>query len=255
MATTLTLDVIQYFPVGTTLNAYAFNSENPDGVTPPVAATATAAVAAAGTVTFTGLADGTRYWVGTGTDPFRYLSATTAGAGTTLTAMYRNYVPHIAGQLASGSLAGTYLLTPGLITAGPEAVTAAGSTKSGNAPFYLKASELPAVAGLAPKMRLRAGVINNATAPAINFVFGLRAVATYGGAASAAPTVATVGASDVTGSSVTFTSPAAAGAATADSADFTPPADGWYVLTCTTSGTLPATCISSLHAQVDLRYA
>lgn len=73
-----------YFKTGDSLKAYlrsafpASTIDSPDGVAPPVAATDTAVVAADGTVTFTLLAAGTAYWVGTGSSPYDYISVQTA---------------------------------------------------------------------------------------------------------------------------------------------------------------------------------
>lgn len=76
---TLTLTVGPFFADGATLGAYRFLSDDPDGSAPPVAATSTGTVSA-GSVTLTGLAAGARYWIGTGSAPYRYLGAQTAEA-------------------------------------------------------------------------------------------------------------------------------------------------------------------------------
>lgn len=76
-------DVSPYFATGATVGAYLRDSfpqsriDSPDGAAPGFAATATAVVSSTGTVTFTTLADGTRYWLGTGSSPYDYVAVRT----------------------------------------------------------------------------------------------------------------------------------------------------------------------------------
>lgn len=82
----VTYQVGPEFHAGDSLKAYPVSSwpyptsEGPDGVAPTVAATETATVASDSTVTFSALAAGTAYWVGTGSSPYPYLRVETPGA-------------------------------------------------------------------------------------------------------------------------------------------------------------------------------
>lgn len=94
---TYVYDVNPYFVVGQTLGAYAISGDNPDGIAPPVAATATAVVSAAGTVTYTALADGTHYWLGTGSAPYQYIGVQTAPASTSGSGGSGSALPTVVG--------------------------------------------------------------------------------------------------------------------------------------------------------------
>lgn len=84
------------FPVGTSVSAYRFISDNPDGQAPPVGATASGVVGSDSSVTFNGLSADTAYWVGADIGGWRYTQLVTrafdenldeplAGSGITIT--------------------------------------------------------------------------------------------------------------------------------------------------------------------------
>jgi hypothetical protein len=122
---------------------------------------------------------------------------------------------------------GPYLFMPGTVTQGPTLLALAG-VGSANAAFYLDPADMPDVVGRTKKVRIRATCVVNATAPTSTFQVQLRNVATWGGAAGAAPTIATVNAN--LGSNASFAAPAGGSAAAATPGnliDF--PAAGFYV--------------------------
>lgn len=105
------------------------------------------------------------------------------------------------------------------------------------------------VGTLTTKLLLRAEVAVNGTAPAVNYTFGLYPV-TVGGVAD---TLVFAPGTVVTGSTVAISAPAANGIATANSGDFTFPADGTYVLVVATSGTMANNSAVSCHATLQVR--
>lgn len=148
--------------------------------------------------------------------------------------------------------AGTYLLAAseesnGLLASGGDVITAAiGPTRPSVLPIrYLDADDFT-VTGKLPKLRVRASVSPNGTAPGITFTFGLYPV-TFSGAADVL--AATLGAV-VTDS----TAAVASGGAAATSLDFAVPADGLYALGVVSSGALANNSAALLAASLDLRY-
>jgi hypothetical protein len=89
-----------------------------------------------------------------------------------------------------------------------------------------------AVTGRSVKYRLWAGVVTNATAPAVTLTYSLNPVATWGTAST--PTVATIGSALA---SVVITSPAASSRVIGTPVEFDAPAAGWYVFTIAISAT------------------
>lgn len=103
------------------------------------------------------------------------------------------------------------------------------------------------------KLRLRFTAVTNAVAPAVNYTAGLYPIATYGGAAGAGPTIATVG-TVVTGSTAVISTPAAAGRATpAVSTDFNFPAAGAYLLGVVPSGAAAVNAVVHLIVTLEFR--
>src|SRR5688500_7100403 len=88
---------------------------------------------------------------------------------------------------------------------------------------YLAAADF-SLTNRTTKLRLRAQVSTNATAPAITFTFGLYPVTFAGGTDLLTATLGTV----VTGSTVAIASPAASSTTQGNSGDFAFPSDGQY---------------------------
>lgn len=105
------------------------------------------------------------------------------------------------------------------------------------------------VAGKTQKLRLRAQVSANATAPAVTFTPGLYPVTVAGGVGAITFTLGTV----VTGSTVAIASPSASTVTQANSGDFTIPSDGAYVLGFACSGSPAANARGLLTAQLQTR--
>lgn len=106
-----------------------------------------------------------------------------------------------------------------------------------------------AVASKTQKLRVRAQVAANATAPGINFTFGLYPVTVAGAADALAFTVGTV----VSGSTVALNTPSASAIAQGNSGDLTIPSDGAYILGVVTSGTIANNSAVALQAHLQAR--
>lgn len=120
-----------------------------------------------------------------------------------------------------------------------------------NVAFYLDPADY-AILGSTVKLRIRAGIVVNAVAPAVNFTFTLNPIATWGGASGAIPTVATTSAA-VSGSSVSINAPSAASATILAGADFTFPLAGWYVAQINLSGTTATNSRSLATVELQAR--
>lgn len=83
-----------------------------------------------------------------------------------------------------------------------------------------------AVSGLTLRLRVVASLATNATAPAMNFTYGLYPVTVAGGASAVVVTAGTV----TSGSTVTRTTPSASTGYTDASSDFAAPSAGVYAL-------------------------
>jgi hypothetical protein len=125
------------------------------------------------------------------------------------------------------------------------------TTSSGGAPrvFYFDDADYT-VGGLTQKLRLRVQVACNATAPAINFTFGLYPVTIAGGANAHVFTTGTV----VASSTVAVNAPSASTITSAATSDFTIPSDGSYMLCVALSGTQAANSTVSVHSQLQYRH-
>jgi hypothetical protein len=145
--------------------------------------------------------------------------------------------------------AGKYIMAPaGNVTSGSN--LAAANLDRDMPPVFEFDDADYTVSGLTQKLRLRAQVLANATAPAITFTFGLYPVTVAGGADVLAFTIGTV----VTGSTVAIASPSASTATRGTpTADFTVPADGVYSLGVVTSGTIANNSLVFLAAQLQVR--
>ena len=163
--------------------------------------------------------------------------------------MYTAYrtVAEVGGSyLASALTAGDHLLVPG----GLAVLEATSGSDVSAAAFYLDDADY-AIAGRTLKLRLRAQLYTNATAPAITATFGLFPVSSVAGSTSA--TAITLGAVTA-GSTVAFATPALSTANQGNSGDFAFPADGHYALGVTLSGAPAANSRTLLNAQLQQRW-
>jgi hypothetical protein len=106
------------------------------------------------------------------------------------------------------------------------------------------------VAGKTQKLRIRAHVLTNATAPAITFTVGLYPVTCAGSADSFTFTLGTL----VTGSGAAVASPSSSSVTTTAGTDFTIPADGGYALGVVTSGTIANNAAAVVYATLQTRH-
>lgn len=119
--------------------------------------------------------------------------------------------------------------------------------------IYISSADFPTINGKAPKLRVVANLITNHTAPAINFTIDLRPLTDPASSGGAGLRSYTIG-SAVTGSACVKNTPSAdtsynslAGFNT-NSADFSLPSDGWYVICITNSGTPAANSYTEINA-------
>lgn len=148
---------------------------------------------------------------------------------------------HIAARVA-----GTYGLSQGQ----PAAISGTGTLYALNV-IYIDSADYPTVGGLAAKLRVRATLAVNDVAPTGNYTFGLHPVtrpATSGGAGLC---IYTIG-SAVAGSTVAINAPAADSHTSAASADFSLPANGFYVLGFVSTATVATS--SHLHISMALQH-
>ena len=114
---------------------------------------------------------------------------------------------------------------------------------------YLNSADY-AVSGKTTRLRVRAEVTTNATAPGITFTYGLYPV-TFGGTIDqTAPGAGVV----VSGSTAAIASPPASNAVAAASSDFAFPATGMYALAVLTNGTLANNSYAILTATLQIRH-
>lgn len=116
-------------------------------------------------------------------------------------------------------------------------------------PFFYFAKADYEVANKTQKLRLRAQVAANATKPALKFTYGLYPVTVAGGADQATMTLGTV----VSGSTLEFNEPTASTVTSKETADFTIPADGAYMLGVVTSATLTNNSFVICSGQLQTR--
>jgi hypothetical protein len=148
------------------------------------------------------------------------------------------------GRISQSQAQGTLIL-PGynsLVVSGVD-------TGGGATAWDLVATDLD-VAGKTTKLRLKCQVHTNATAPGINYTFGLYPFTVAGGTNLMGYTVGTV----ISGSTVLFTTPAASSDLTLDSGDFDLPSDDRYVIAAAMSGAQPAAAMTMLSAQIQVHH-
>jgi hypothetical protein len=118
-------------------------------------------------------------------------------------------------------------------------------------PIY--SADFPSVNGAAPKLRIRAIVSVNNTAPTGNFTVGLYPV--NSGAGGAALKIYTTG-TLVSGSAApTVTTPAGSSMASVVGSDFSLPADGIYCLAVVTTATVATSSLVHINAILQMRNA
>lgn len=105
------------------------------------------------------------------------------------------------------------------------------------------------VGGLTQKLRVRGQIHANATAPAMNFLFGLYPFTPGGGADALTITLGTV----VTGSTANVVGAGANATTNATGTDCTIPSDGAYCLGVVTSGTIANNSAVMVTAQLQSR--
>lgn len=140
-------------------------------------------------------------------------------------------VAAVEGGIPAGTSAGN------LAFAGSGTPIATGSAMGSSMQIYIDDADYT-ITGLTTKMRVKMVLFTNATAPAINFTAGLSAIT---GVAGGANSVAYTYSAQTAGTTVTRTTPAASTRFVDLTADFNVPADGYYLLTVTTSGAMAAT--------------
>lgn len=152
------------------------------------------------------------------------------------------------GTLAADVGAGTYFLIPFSVNnASPATYTAGGAP---NVPeiFYLDDADY-LVAEKTTKLRVRAQVATNGTAPTQTFTVGLYPVTFSGAADNLVYTAGTV----VSGSTVALATFSANAIKDGNSGDFTFPADGAYALAVVTNGTLTNNSAVMVQATLQVR--
>ena len=155
-------------------------------------------------------------------------------------------VAEAAGSHIAGKVAGTY----GLGFGDPLAVSGTGTLYPLNL-IRIVASDWPTVNGVTTKLRLRATVSVNATAPTGNFTVGLYPVTS--GAGAAGLKIYTLG-TLVSGSAcTTVTTPAGSSITNVSGSDFALPADGVYVIGVVTTATVATSSLVEINAQLQMR--
>lgn len=152
------------------------------------------------------------------------------------------------GSHVAGKVAGKYMLGQG----DPCAVSGTGTLYPvAVVPIY--AADYPTANGVAAKLRIRAVVAVNNTAPTGAFTVGLYPVTS--GAGAAALKIYTAG-TLVTGSAcATVTTPAGSSMASVVSSDFALPADGLYVLAVVTTATVATASLVHIHGHLQVHNA
>lgn len=150
------------------------------------------------------------------------------------------------GAFGGGAATGTYVFAEsGAFVQGGTNITSAMQL------VYLDDAD-HTVAGKSTKLRVKAQVLTNATAPGATFTFGLHPItATAGGSGGL---TYTVGAAE-SGSTAAIATPALSTRNHAEGTDFAFPADGYYVLAVVTSGSATAAnSFEMVSAQLQIRH-
>lgn len=115
--------------------------------------------------------------------------------------------------------------------------------------FYLDDADF-SISNKTQKLRVRAQVLTNATAPARTFTVGLYPVTCAGAADELTFTLGTV----VPGSAVAIASPSASSVTQGNSGDFTIPSDGAFALGVTTSGAPATSSVQLIYGYLQTRH-
>lgn len=153
------------------------------------------------------------------------------------------------------TVAGTYFMVNNSNVGPNTANTTSGTAiQMKPAAIYIDPADYPSIGALVPKLRIRANLFTNATAPASDFTFGLyplTAPVSSGGPNLRAHTIGTV----VTGSNgAVFSTPAADSNLNAVSADFDLPSAGFYCVCVIISATTASSSYEQLQADLQLHY-
>lgn len=149
-------------------------------------------------------------------------------------------------RLMTGRTRITAAQAAGLYWFSEQATLASAGLVSPLSGVYIDTDDFPTIAGVAPKIQVRAQLYTNDVAPGSTFVLGLYPVtrpATSGGAGLLIYTPGTI----VTGSAITFTTPAA-DAMAALSVEFALPPTGHYAIGFTSSAAI------ATNAHVHMQY-
>jgi hypothetical protein len=178
-------------------------------------------------------------------------TATTAYVRTAISVSRYENLLQVGASHTAGAVAGTYGLGFGNVAA----VSGTGTLYQLGILHYVAADYPTTIDGLSPKLRIRAQVNCNDVAPTGNFTFGMYPItrpATSGGAGLCIYTIGTV----VSGSNgSTVSTPAADSQNSLVGSDFTPPADGQYIIAVVTTATVAASAHVHLNAILQMHYA
>lgn len=152
---------------------------------------------------------------------------------------------HIAGKVA-----GTYALTVG---ADPAAVSGTGTLKNQHL-WHIDSGDFTSSNGGTVNFRLKTMLVVNDVTPTGNFTFGLYPVTHTGTTGGAGLNILTLG-TVVASSTALYTGPAADNFTSVNSASFTLPADGFYTLGVITTGTIAASSLVWLYADLQVQNA
>lgn len=155
------------------------------------------------------------------------LSASTDPSGAYLSA---KPIVRMGAQAPTTQAAGTFPLKADFST-GVSAVPVPSLTSA----VYLDPTHW-AASGRTARYLLRGHVLTNATAPTATYAFALYPVGTWGGASSAAPTIATLGTLVPGSTTPNIVAPAASGPTGPVSIEFDAPTAGWYTIVVIQTG-------------------
>lgn len=120
--------------------------------------------------------------------------------------------------------------------------------------IYIDSADYPNIGTLAAKLRIRCNLAVNDVAPTGNFVVGLHPISRPATSGGVGVNIYTIGAA-VTGSTLTFTTPAADALMNGVSADFALPANGFYALGMVSSAAVAASSHLDFSAALQLHHA
>lgn len=155
-----------------------------------------------------------------------------------------------SGSHIAAKVAGTY----GFGCGDPLAVSGTGTLYPLTV-IQIVSADYPTINGLAPKLRVRAQLYTNDTAPFTGtFVIGLHPLTRPATSGGAGVCIYTIGAA-VSNSTLTFTNPAADSLLSGASTDFALPSDGPFIIGCVTNQTMATNALVHINAQLQIRNA